>query len=47
MGQDTDPEVALYRKLKDDDFKAIEERYGQEGLAEYIMTMEKRRMRGG
>lgn len=47
LGQDTDPQVALYKKLKEADFQAIEQKYGQEGLAEYIMAMEKRQLRGG
>lgn len=47
MGQPTDPDLSLYNRLSQSDFEAIRAQHGDEGLLEYIQSMESKRLQGG
>ncbi len=47
LGQPADPDLRLYQKLQPADFQAILQQYGPENLAQYVQTMEARRLKGG
>lgn len=40
-----DPAIRIYNKLKSPDFQALEKKYGQGQVADYIRSMESRRLR--
>lgn len=42
---ETDPDIRFYDRLTDDDFALIRETYGDEGLSQYISTMEQKKIR--
>lgn len=41
-GQNTDPDLAIYKNLRPADFPKIIEKYGTEGTLSYIAEMERR-----
>ena len=44
-GGSNDNELSIYNRLSSDEFKLIGEKYGQDGLIQYIKTMEAKKMR--
>jgi len=44
-GGQTDPDLARYETLTPPDFDAISEKYGFQGMMDYIQAMEARRLR--
>lgn len=47
MGNSPDEDVRLYESLSQNDFVNIAKEYGADGVADYIQTMETRRMKEG
>ena len=46
-GNDESPDVRVYKRLKENDFQVIADRYGAEATVDYIRKMEARSMMGG
>lgn len=47
MGNPADPDVKLYETLGENDFAFIAKEYGADAVADYIQTMETKRMKEG